>query len=151
PAMVALAITSLWMLVAYCQTEKMHYLVLSAFVGCLGILTKLPGIIIGLPAIYAIYAIFGRRALEQQRLLGLLAAAVSVLTVIAGYYLWAKHLSSTYPPYHFAGARQFISPEKIGAWLREYYFFPQLINHLLGWLWTLPLAILVLIGILLPP
>src|SRR5216683_4805537 len=79
PAVVALVITSLWMLVAYCQTEKMHYLVLSAFVGCLGILTKLPGIIVGLPAIYAIYAIFGRRALEQKRLLGLLAAAVSVL------------------------------------------------------------------------
>src|SRR5439155_22194369 len=67
PAMVALVITSLWMLVRYCQTEKVHYLVLSALVGCLGILTKLPGIIIGLPAIYAIYAIFGRRAQEQKR------------------------------------------------------------------------------------
>jgi hypothetical protein len=151
PAMVALAITSLWMLVAYCQTEKMHYLILSAVVGCLGILTKLPGIIIGLPAIYAIYAIFGRRALEKQKLLCLLAAAVSVLIVVSGYYLWARHLALTYPPYHFAGQHQFISLEKIGDWIRRYYFLPKLSNQLFGWLWTWPFAILVLVGLLLPP
>jgi len=151
PAMVALVITSLWMLVAYCQTTKMHFLVLSAFVGCLGILTKLPGIIIGVPAVYAIYAILGRRTLERQILLGLLAAAVSVVIVIAGYYLWAKHLSLTYPPYHFAGQHKFISVGKIGEWVRHYYFLPSFVNHLLGWLWTWPLAILVLIGLLLPP
>ena len=151
PAMVALVITSLWMLVAYCQTEKMHYLVISAFVGCLGILTKLPGIIIGLPAIYAIYATFGRRALEQKRLLGLLAAAVSVLVIVSGYYLWARYLSLSYPPYHFAGAHQFISIEKIGDWIRHYYFLPDFIRQLVGWLWTLPFAILVFIGLALPP
>src|SRR5258708_1109927 len=46
PGMVALVITSLWLLVAYCQTEKVHYLVLSTVVGCLGILTKIPGMIV---------------------------------------------------------------------------------------------------------
>ncbi len=151
PAMVALAITSLWMLVAYCQTDKMHYLVLSAFVGCLAILAKLPGIIIGLPAIYAIYAILGHRVLDRQKLLGLLVAPVSVLIVISGYYLWARHLSLTYPPYHFAGQHQFLSPGKISDWIRHYYFLPKLINQLFGWLWTWPVAILVLIGLLLPP
>lgn len=151
PAMVALAITSLWMLVAYCQTDKMHYLVLSAFVGCLGFLTKLPGIITGLPAIYAIYAILGRRALEPQRLARLLVAAISILITVSGYYLWARHLSLTYPPYHFAGQHQFISFEKIGDWMRHYYFLPKLSNQLLGWLWTWPFAILVLIGLLLSP
>jgi hypothetical protein len=151
PAMVALAITSLWMLVAYCQTEKIQFLVLSAVVGCLAILTKLPGIIIGLPALYAIYAILGRRALERQRLLGLLAAGVSVLIVTAGYYLWAKHLSLTYPPYHFAGQHKFISIDKISDWIRHYYFVPGFINHLLTWLWTWPVTILLIIGLLLSP
>jgi Dolichyl-phosphate-mannose-protein mannosyltransferase len=151
PAMVTLAITSLWMLVAYCQTDKVHYLVLSAFVGCLGILTKLPGIIIGLPAIYAIYAIFGRRALEWQRLFGLVAAAISVLIVVSGYYLWAKHLSLTYPPYHFAGEHQFISIEKLGDWIRHYYFLPAFLKQIFGWLWTWPFAILALIGLFLSP
>jgi len=151
PAMVALAITSLWMLVAYCQTERMHYLVLSALVGCLGILTKLPGIIIGLPAIYAIYAILGRRAVKRQKLFGLLSTAVSVLIVISGYYLWARHLSLTYPPYHFAGQHQFISLEKIGDWIRHYYFLPKLMNQIFGWLWTWPFAILALIGLPLSP
>ena len=151
PAMVALVITSLWMLVAYCQTEKMHYLVLSAFVGCVGILTKLPGIIIGLPAIYAIYAILGRRALERQKLFSLLGAGVSVLALISGYYLWARHLSLAYPPYQFAGQHQFISVAKIGDWIRHDYFLPKFINQILGWLWTWPFAILTLIGLTLSP
>jgi 4-amino-4-deoxy-L-arabinose transferase-like glycosyltransferase len=151
PAMVALVNTSLWMLVAYCQTEKMYYLALSAFVGCLGGLTKLPGIIVGLPAIYAIYAILGRRALEPKRLFCLVTAALSVLIIISGYYVWARYLSLTYPPYHFAGATKFISLEKIRDWIRHYYFLPDLTHQLFGWLWTWPLAILVFIGVLLRP
>jgi hypothetical protein len=151
PAMVALVITSLWMLLAYCQTERIHYLVLSAFVGCLGILTKLPGIVIGVPAIYAIYAILGRRALERHNLLGLLTAAVSVLIVVSGYYLWARHIALTYPPYHFAGQHQFISSEKIGEWIRHYYFLPKFINQIFGWLWTWPFVILALTGLFLSP
>jgi 4-amino-4-deoxy-L-arabinose transferase-like glycosyltransferase len=151
PAMVALVMTSLWMLVAYCQTEKMHYLVLSAFVGCLGILTKIPGIIVGLPATYAIYTILGRRALQPKNFVALVAAIVSVLIIICGYYLWARYLSLTYPPYHFAGAHQFISFEKIGVWIRRYYFVPDFFRHLLGWLWTWPVAILVAIGLVVSP
>lgn len=151
PAMGALLITSLWMLVAYCQTAKLCYLVGSAVFGCLGILTKLPGIIIGLPAIYAIYAIFGRRALERQKLLSFLGAGISVLVVISAYYLWARHLSLTYPPYHFAGQHQFISLTKIHVWLAQYYFLPQCIKQLFGWLWTWPFAVLAFMGLLLSP
>jgi hypothetical protein len=60
-------------------------------------------------------------------------------------------LSLTYPPYHFAGSHKFISLEKIGDWIRHYYFLPDLFNQLFGWLWTWPLAILVIIGLFLPP
>jgi 4-amino-4-deoxy-L-arabinose transferase-like glycosyltransferase len=151
PAMVALVITSLWLLVAYCQTEKIQYLVLSAVVGCFGLLTKVPGIIVGLPALYAFYAILGRRVMERKRLVSLVAAAGSVLITTAGYYLWARHLSLSYPPHHFAGAHQFVSLEKIASWIRHYYFLPQLGHQLFGWLWTWPVAALVLIGLLLPP
>jgi len=151
PAMVASVITSLWMLVAYCQTAKMYYLVLSAFIGCLGILTKLPGIITGLPAIYAIYAMLGRQALAPQRLRPLLVAAISISIAVSGYYLWARHLSLTYPPYHFAGQHQFISIAKIGDWMRHSYFLPKFADQIVGWLWTWPLAILALMGLLLPP
>jgi hypothetical protein len=147
PAMGTLLITSLWMLVAYCQTDKLGYLVGSAIVGCLGILTKLPGIIIGLPAIYAIYAILGRRALYRQKLISLVVAGFSVLLVVSAYYLWARHLSLTYPPYHFAGAHKFISFAKIGDWMINYYFLPDLFKHLFGWLWTWPVVILVVIGL----
>src|SRR5262249_55583736 len=102
-------------------------------------------------AIYAIYAVSGRRALDHQKLLGLLAAAASVLIVISAYYLWARHLGLTYPPYHFAGQHQFISLEKIGNWMRHYYFLPNLINQLFGWLWTWPFAILAVVGLLISP
>jgi 4-amino-4-deoxy-L-arabinose transferase-like glycosyltransferase len=149
-AMAALVITSLWMLVAYCQTEKISYLILSALAGCLGILTKLPGIIIGLPAIYAIYATLGHRALDSKNFIRLFAAAIAVIIIISGYYLWARYLSLTYPPYHFAGAGRFISLETIGDWIRHFYFLPDLFRQVLGWLWTWPVAILALIGLILP-
>jgi len=129
----------------------MYYLVLSAFIGCLGILTKLPGIITGLPAIYAIYAMLGRQALAPQRLRPLLVAAISISIAVSGYYLWARHLSLTYPPYHFAGQHQFISIAKIGDWMRHSYFLPKFADQIVGWLWTWPLAILALMGLLLPP
>jgi hypothetical protein len=114
-------------------------------------LTKLPGIIVGLPAVYAIYAILGRRALETNKLLGFLCAAISVLVTVLGYYLWARHLSVTYPPYQFAGADKFISFEKISDWIQQYYFVPDVIHQLLGWQWTWPVAILVCVGLLIPP
>ncbi len=151
PAMVALVVTSLWLLVAYCQTKKMQYLALSVVVGALGFLTKLPGIILGIPAAYAIYAILGRRALERKQFLGLLAAAMSILATAAGYYLWARYLSLAYPPHHFAGANQFVSPDKIGHWIERSYFLPELGRQLFGWLWTWPPAVLVLIGLLCSP
>jgi len=151
PAMVALVITGLWMLVAYCQTEQRHYLVLAALVGTLGILTKLPGIVVGLPAVYAIYALLGRRALERKRLMALLAAAASVLIIVSTYYLWARHLSLTYPPYHFAGAHKFVSVAKIGKWIKHSYFVPDVTRHLVGWMWTLPVIVLVVIGLIRSP
>ncbi len=74
-----------------------------------------------------------------------------VLIIVSGYYLWARYLSLTYPPYHFAGAHQFISPERIRDWITSYYFLPGFGRQLFGWLWTWPVAILVLIGLLVSP
>ena len=41
PAMVALVVTSLWMFVAYLQTERLRYLVLAGVIGAWGLLTKI--------------------------------------------------------------------------------------------------------------
>src|SRR5436190_22775533 len=43
PAMVALVTTSVWMLVAYLQTEYLSFLLLAGATGAWGLLTKLPG------------------------------------------------------------------------------------------------------------
>src|SRR5262249_51393287 len=58
-----------------------------------------------------------------------------------------RHLRLTYPPYHFAGAHQFISVEKVGKWIRNYYFVPDLIHQIVGWMWTLPMLVLVVVGL----
>ena len=71
--------------------------------------------------------------------------------MVSGYYLWARHLSLTYPPYHFAGQHQFVSIAKIGEWIRHSYFLPRFTDQIIGWLWTWPFAILALVGLLLPP
>src|SRR5262249_14377394 len=91
-AMTALMTTSLWMLVAYCQTERLRYLAGAMVAGMLGCLTKLPGGVLIIPAIYVVASIFGPRLAERQIQLRLAAAAIIVAVPVIGYYLWARHL-----------------------------------------------------------
>ena len=53
-AMVALVVTSFWMLIAYLQTDRWYYLLLATLFATWGFLTKLPGLIIGIPMLYTI-------------------------------------------------------------------------------------------------
>ena len=50
PVMVSLVITSFWMLLAYLQDGSTRCLCLAVITGVLGILTKISGLIVGLPA-----------------------------------------------------------------------------------------------------
>jgi 4-amino-4-deoxy-L-arabinose transferase-like glycosyltransferase len=61
PAMVALMTTSVWMLVAYLQTDRLSFLVLAGITGTWGLLTKLPGLVVGLAMIYATLTILQAR------------------------------------------------------------------------------------------
>lgn len=67
PVMVALVVTSFWLLVSYLQTERWHYLVLASLIGTWGFLTKLPGLIVGIPMIYAMLAILGRKQMLRSK------------------------------------------------------------------------------------
>src|SRR5262249_23307159 len=125
-AMTALMTTSLWMLIAYCQTERLRYLVASALTGMLGCLTKLTGGILVIPAIYAVIAIFGRRLAERRIQLHLAAAAIVVAMPVIAYYLWAMHLALTVPPHIFMGQGKFLWDSDLSAWLSNYYFLPGL-------------------------
>jgi 4-amino-4-deoxy-L-arabinose transferase-like glycosyltransferase len=154
PAMVALVTTSCWLLVAYCQTGKKRDLLLASLTGMLGFLTKITGLLVGLPMLYAISAILGFKELVRSRkgIEIVLASAITLAPVIA-YYLWARHLSLNYPPYHFAGNSQgnWIWNSDIVDLLQEKYGISKTIQIFRNWMWTFPFTVLILLGFLKRP
>jgi 4-amino-4-deoxy-L-arabinose transferase-like glycosyltransferase len=153
PVMVSLVTTSLWLFVLWLRTGRTAVLLLLATAaGALGFLTKITGLIVGLPMLYAIVALIGvRSALRRRWLVGLSAYGVLTLGSVAAYYLWARHLALTYPPHHFAGAGNWVWDAGVGDWIRQGYFLPKLTDHVRVWLWTMPFAVLIGIGLVLPP
>jgi len=152
PAMVALVVTSFWMLVAYLQTERWHYLLLASVVGMWGFLTKIPGLIVGLPMAYATLAILGsKRKLHPMKLVILGIGAILTLAPVIAYYLWARHLSLTYPPYHFAGSGNWLWDDGLQKWWEQKYFLPKLGWNFHHWIWTKPVIALVLVGLCIRP
>nr|WP_277882690.1 glycosyltransferase family 39 protein [Oscillatoria sp. FACHB-1406] len=152
PAMVALVTTSLWFAVAYCQSDRPRYLVLAGVFGTWGFLSKIPGLIVGIPALYAIWVILGRRQQRSPKKLLLIAgAAVASLIPVIAYYLWARHLSLSYPPYHFAGSGNWVWDSGLAKWLKHSYFIPHLNAQFNNWIWTAPVILLVAVGLCFPP
>lgn len=152
PVMVSLVTTSLWMLVAYLQTNRHFYLLMAAIVGCLGFLTKLPGLLAGLPMVYASLTILAaKKELSIKRLTPMVAVGIAVLLPVAAYYLWARHLSLSYPPYHFAGSGNWLWDVGIQEWIRNKYFLKTFYYFLEYWLWGIPGIVLVCIGLIFPP
>ena len=150
PAMVALVVTSFWMLTVYLQTNRRCYLLLAALVGIWGALTKLPGLIIGLPMVYATLAILRRRSnLHSGKIANLAVMSILSALPVAAYYLWARHLAQSYPPYHFAGEGNWLWDQGLRRWIEQGYFVSNLWGPL--WrLWSAPAILLFLFGMLLP-
>lgn len=152
PVMVALVVTSFWLLVAYFQSARQHYLLLASVIGAWGFLTKIPGLIVGIPMLYAMFTILGRkRMLYPNKLTKIGITAVLTVIPVVAYYLWARHLSLTYPPYHFAGSGNWLWDSGMHQWWKQQYFLPKLYWNLNYWLWTKPIMVLVFIGFFLHP
>ncbi|MGB3293264.1 MAG: glycosyltransferase family 39 protein [Phormidesmis sp.] len=151
PAMVALMTTSFWLFTAHLQTGRGLYLVAAAIVFVWGGLSKITGLIVGIPMLYALFSILSRRrSLSAQRLLPIGIAITLSLIPIAAYYLWARYLANNYPPYHFAGSGNWVWNKGVGHWLGELYFVPDFAASAYYWLWTVPIIILLLAGIAAP-
>jgi hypothetical protein len=147
--MVSLVTTSLWMLVAYLQTDKKKYLFLTALTGCLGFLGKITGMLALLPMLYATLTILqARQKLTGANLLRIFVPGLLVVAVVAAYYLWARYLSLHYPPYHFAGSENWLWDEGLGTWLGQGYFLPRAFYIFKNWMWGLPFIILFLAGLI---
>jgi len=151
-AMVALVTLSLWLLVTYLQTDRLSYLLLAGAIGAWGFCTKISGLIVGLPIAYALLAIGSRKHLRDRRRLASIALfGLLTLGPATAYYLWARHLSLSYPPYHFAGAGNWLWDDGLETWWSQGYFIERLTQHLAGWMWTWPVIALVVIGLILRP
>ena len=151
PAMVALTTTCLWMLVAYLKTEGLKYLLLASFFGTWGGLTKITGLIVGIPSIYATFAILKPNTKQHRRqiMMVVVAMAIALIPIIA-YYLWARYLALSYPPHHFAGDGFWIW-DGLQEWIEQKFFLPHIFQYLRWWLWTVPGIVLVLLGLISSP
>lgn len=148
-AMVALVTTSFWLLVVYLKTERSIYLLLSGAIGAWGFCTKISGLIVGLPMAYAIVSIMGKkRLLKKSGLTAIALFGLLTLAPVIAYYLWARHLALSYPPYHFAGAGNWLWDDGIKAWWEQRFFVALLSRRFSDWMWTLPIIILVAVGLL---
>src|SRR5437870_2692835 len=151
PAMVALMTTSVWMLIVYLQTDRLRFLLLSGVIGTWGVLTKPPGLVVGFAMLYVTLTILRRRHKLIPRRLGVMGiVAVLGLVPVIAYYLWARHLGHSYPPYHVSFSGYLLWDQGLKQWWNENYFFGRL-----GWwfttsLWTPPVIVLVALGIIFP-
>lgn len=152
PAMVALMTAAVWLWLRYLQTRAIGALIGAAVVGALGGLTKITGLIVGLPMLYAALSLRGWRGLMRPReLLPSLACAALILIPVAAYYAWARHLALTYPPHHFAGSGNWLWDLGLARVAEQRFFLPGLANRATVWLWTMPVIIMLAAGLLLRP
>lgn len=151
PAMVALATTTVWMFVAYFQTQRTRFLIIGAVIGAWAVLSKLGA----LTGVFPIFYCAVKSMRLRDRWNARTAAIAGVLTVLVLlpavlYYLWAIHLGHSYPPYHVAGQGNWPWDDGLRSWLREKYFLPRLIRWYDMWMWTKAVAVLVFIGTIVP-
>lgn len=151
PIMVSLVITSFWMLLVYLQNRRARYLSLAVISGALGIMTKISGLIVGLPAVYVIYKLLPADRLMRSRFfIRMMIASTLMLAPVIGYYAWAVHVSHTYPPYWVAAGGNWVWDVGFESWLKTGYFWRPLLYDA-WWLWCAPLLALALVGLLFPP
>jgi hypothetical protein len=125
---------------------------LAAIFGCLGFLTKLPGLLVGLPMLYAVVSILKRKKqLTGRKIILFSWVGTAVILPVVAYYLWARHLSLTHPPYHFAGSGNWLWDKGLASWLKHKYFLRDLKSVGLYWLWDVPVTGLLLVALFLPP
>ncbi len=152
PTMLSLSITTVWLYLEYLCTRKIRYLVLTGVVGTLAWLTKLPGIITLAPMIYATLVILReRRALTFRSVTPILVTLGLMLIPIAAYYAWAVYLGTHYPPYHIAGASNWVWKDSFGWWLEKGYFLGPILEDGYTWLWTWPFMVLAVLGLMQAP
>ena len=134
--MLALVMTGCWLLTAYLQTERRRYLVLAGLIGGWGFSDKTSWDDCLNTDAVRVLAIPGSRGMPlAKRNTAIFAAGVLTVIPVIAYYLWARHHSVSYPPYHFTGGHNWLWENGLQEWFREAYFLPRLYQHLSLWFW----------------
>ena len=101
--------------------------------------------------LYAILTILKKkRRLCSKQLVLIGVTAIVTLTPVIAYYLWAIHISHTYPPYYIAAGEYWVWKFGLRYFLEQNYFLPKLLSQL-SWFWTKPLIVLFIVGLFLRP
>jgi 4-amino-4-deoxy-L-arabinose transferase-like glycosyltransferase len=148
PAMTSLMISACWFLALHLRTGRGVHLVLAAVAGIWGALTKLPGMIVGMPMIYVVLRHGRDHTFKYYH--RFLVLALLALMIVSAYYLWAIHLARSHPPYHFAGHGNWIWNHGFASWMKEAYFISQFLGQVDFWLWTMPVFMLAIMGLIVP-
>lgn len=146
PAMLALALVSLWLLVEGLARGSARWIIAAWTLSTLALMAKLPALSAAPAAIYLVFSstLSDRRRLHALRLWAALAATG---ILVAAYYLWAIHLGRTYPPYHVAGDG-WLWEEGFAEFWREGFYLDTLRWHVETWLWTPAVIVLAIAGFL---
>jgi 4-amino-4-deoxy-L-arabinose transferase-like glycosyltransferase len=151
PAMLALITTGCWLYIAFLQDEKPSQLVAAIVITTIGIIAKLPGIIVLLPLTYATFQILHRRgALTTAKIVRLGLIASLVVIAVFAYYRWALYLGSSYPPYHVAGSG-YLWEDGLAKLVRERFYLERSWLMASEWFLTLPVIALFILGLLAGP
>jgi hypothetical protein len=148
PAMLALVLTSFWLLLIGLEDNNRVFLFFACVVGTVGILAKLPALAT-LPAASYLVLIVQHQLPSYRRLLAFGSIVCIAAVPVIAYYRWAIYLGRTYPPYHVAGSG-WIWEEARTFW-NSMFFLHEFRNHALAWLWTWPVLVLFVIGMLWRP
>jgi len=142
-------LTSFWMLLVYLQDRSIKFLFLAVLTGICGLLVKISGLIVGVPILYVIMSRRPGIRFMSNEFVRLSMASIFVLLPVIGYYVWAIHVSHTYPPFHRAASGNWVWDYSFGSWLKHYYFLPKLSREV-HWLWGGPLLVSAFVGLIFP-
>ncbi len=152
PVVVALMTTSIWLLLRYLDTKRERFYVVACLVGTLGVLLKIPALVVGVPLSYAVWArTYNANRHDWDMINRLAVGAGACLTIIVAYYLWAQYVGQTHPTRQFSSAGQWLWNDGLGSWWSQYWFLPQLGSTASNRLWTWPALALCGVGLFLVP
>jgi hypothetical protein len=121
---------------------------LASLLGMLALLAKLPALACLPAAAYLLWK--ASPSGGRIRHLLLCAAALAAIAIpVIGYYRWAVHLGTTYPPFHVAG-HGWLWEDGFSSFLDRKFYIGAFRDHARDWLWTWPIIVLAAVGAFLP-